>query len=476
MSDPPQSAAANPETAPTRSAPHRSRLLIGTLFALATIVGFLAAMAVWINRQVLDANNWANTSSQLLQDKEIQTAVSAYAVNQLFKSGVPQAEIKALLPPKLQPVAGPAAAGLEQVAGQLAPRVLATSQVQTVWREANRAADATLLKIINGGGSLATTNGGVVTLNLHAVVDQLASALGVQSQVAAVRSKLQSNASTVQSVASKAGITLPPSDGQLVILRSNELRTAQDIAKGIKGLALVLPLLAFALFILAVWLSWGHRQQALRTTGWCFVGVGVVTLILRRVAGNYVVNALVKDPANKAAAHQVWAIGTTLLYDIAVALVAYGLIFVVAAWLGGQTSAARALRRALAPTLRNRPTVGYIAVYIALLVVILWGPTPATRQIAYIAGFIVLLAIGVHVLRGQTAAEFPDAEPGDTLRSIRAWNTRRRAPVASMAVPVPTGPNGGRIDELERLARLHDNGSLTDAEFAAEKAVLTKGA
>jgi Short C-terminal domain len=466
-----------PDAAPATSvrAPHRHRILIGTLFVLATIIGFAAVHAVWINRQALNTDNWTNTSSQLLEDRQIQTAVAAYAVNQLFSSGIPQAELKAVLPTKLQALAGPISSGFQQLAGQVAPRVLASSQVQTAWREANRAAHATLIKIVNGGGSLASTRGGVVTLNLHAIIAQLAASLGVQQQVAAAQSKLQANQGTVQGAAKKLGITLPPSTGQLVIMRSNQLGTAQDIAGGAKGLALVLPLLAFALFILAVWLSRGHRQQALRMTGWCFAGIGLLVLIERRVAGNEVVNALVKNPSNKPAAHDAWTIATTLLYDIAVALVAYGLVFVVAAWLGGHTRPATALRRALAPTLRTRPAAAYITVYIALLLVVVWGPTPATRQIPYIIGFIVLIAIGVHVLRAQAAREYPNAQAGDTMRSIHAWNAQRRQPVAPAPMPVAAEHDGGRVAGLERLAQLHANGALTDAEFAAEKAVLLNG-
>src|SRR5581483_11231862 len=109
-------------------------------------------------------------------------------------------------------------------------------------------AHKTLLKIIDGGGSLASTNGGVVTLDLHAIVAQLAASLGVQQQVAAAQSKLQGNAAKVTAGAAQLGITLPPSTGRLVIMRSGQLKTVQEIASGIKGAALVLPLLAFALF------------------------------------------------------------------------------------------------------------------------------------------------------------------------------------------------------------------------------------
>jgi hypothetical protein len=450
------------------TAPHRHRILITTLFVLATIIGIGAVHAVWVNRQALNTDNWTATSSRLLANKQIQTAVAAYTVNQLFSSGVPQARLKAALPPLLQPLAGPISAGAEQLANQAAPRLLATSQVQTAWREANRAAHSTLVKIINGGNALASTHGGVVTLNLHAIVNQLAASLGIQQQVAAATAKLKANAGTVKSGAAQVGITLPPADGQLVIMRSSQLKTVQDVAAAIKGAALILPLLAFALFALAVWLSRGRRRQALRRTGWCFVGIGLFALLDRRLAGNDIVNALVKNPSNRPAAHQAWDIATTLLYDIAVAMVAYGLVFVVAAWLAGHTRPATALRRLLAPTLRERPATAYVAVYIALLLVILWGPTPATRQLPYIVGFIVLLALGVHALRRQTAVEFPDGT--DAERSAPAGHADGRWWPGLAQSTARSRPDGERVNDLERLSNLHDHGALTDEEFAAEKA------
>ena len=180
--------------------------------------------------------------------------------------------------------------------------------------------------MLNGGGPVASTGSGVVTLNLHTLVSQLAGTLGLSSQVAALQSKLKGStgAAARTTAQQKLGITLPPSNGQLVILRSNQLKTAQDIANAVKHLAIVLPGIAFLLFALAVYLARGRRRRTLRTTGWCFVLIGVVLLLIRRIAGDAVVDGLVKVPSNKPAVHDVWNIGTSLLRDIAVAMIAYG--------------------------------------------------------------------------------------------------------------------------------------------------------
>ncbi len=461
---------------------HRAhRVLVSGLFAVALIVGLLAVFSIWVNRQVLNTNNWTNTSGELLADPAIQQAVGAYLVDQLFRQVNVANEIQGFLPSDISGLAGPAAAGLRQVADQVAPELLARPEIQSAWEQANRIAHAQFLRIINGGGSVVKTNGGTVSLDLNSIISQLAAGLGVQSQVAAVQSKLQgSSGASVRSAAQqKLGITLPANVGELVILKSNQLKTAQDIVSAIKGLALWLTVLSLGLFVLAVWLAQGWRRVALRTAGWCFVGLGTVLVLARRVIGNRVVDSLVTSQTNRPAAHDAWFIGTSLLFDIAVALIAYGIALVLAAWLAGGTRAAVGLRRALAPELRERPAQVYIAVGFVFLLLLIWGPTPAFRQVTTIIGFIVLIALGVHVLRRQTALEFPDAQLGDASHRMRAWvDDRRHRHHERHDVGHAHGNGLGdadRMTQLERAAALHERGVLTDAEFAAQKATIMNG-
>lgn len=75
------------------------------------------------------------------------------------------------------------------------------------------------------------------------------------------------------------------------------------------------------------------------------------------------------------------------------------------------------------------------------------------------------------MLRRQATREFPDAQLGDATAAMRAWFHRRfaREPAVEPATPANGGPP---IDELERLAALHENGGLTDDEFMSQKAAL----
>ena len=461
------------------------RFWVPALLVLATVIGIAATFAIWVNRQALSTPNWASTSGKILEDKQVQTALSAYLVNELFTNVNVAADLQKVLPAPLQPVAGPAAAGLQQLAGQLVPRVLATPVVQAAWVQANIAAHKELLRVLAGGGPVASTQSGVVSLNLHALVTQLAATVGLSSQAAALQSKLQgSTGATVRAVAQqKLGVTLPPASGQFVILRSKWLKFAQDVANAVKGLAIVLPALGILLFALAVYLARGRRRRTLRTTGWCFVLIGVALLLIRRVAGDAVVNGLVRVPSNKPAAHQVWNIGTSLLRDIAVAMIVYGLVIIASAWLAGPTRPATEIRKALAPKLRDSPAVAYFTIGGVLLLLVLIGPTPAFRNIVWILVFAVLLAYGVTMLRRETALEFPGIEHGQALRDLRdqraRHNARKTTPVAqphtdptiseSPAIPAASATGTGRVDTLERLAALRASGAITDEEFAAEK-------
>jgi hypothetical protein len=443
--DTPQTAE-NDAPAPSGAEPvakRAHRFLVPVLLVLATIIGIPAAFAVWVNRQALNTSNWSSTSSKILEDKRVQTALSAYMVHELFTNVNVSADLQKVLPKQLQPLAGPAAGALQQLAGTLAPKVLASPQAQALWVQANTAAHKELLKVLNGGGPVVSTGAGVVTLNLHTLVSQLATTLGISSQVAAVQSKLQGStgASARAAAQQKLGITLPPANGELVIMRSNQLKTAQDIANAVKNLAIVLPAIMFLLFALAVYLARGRRRRTLRSTGWCFALIGVVLLLIRRVAGDAVVDGLVKVPSNKPAVHQVWNIATSLLFALAVALIVYGIVIVVAAWLAGPTRPATAVRKFLAPSLRESPAVAYSVVGGVLLLLVVWGPTPAFRNVWWILVFAVLLAFGVTMLRRETALEFPGIGHDQALRDSETSEPKPRPPGGT-----PTTHGDGRDD------------------------------
>jgi uncharacterized membrane protein YqjE len=60
----------------------RSRIAV-VLVVTASLLAFASIFALWLNRQVLNTDNWTATSSELLADPVIRDQVAVYLVDQL---------------------------------------------------------------------------------------------------------------------------------------------------------------------------------------------------------------------------------------------------------------------------------------------------------------------------------------------------------------------------------------------------------
>jgi Short C-terminal domain len=399
--------------------------------------------SIWVNRQALNTDNWVSTSDKLLQNEAVQTRLADYLAEQLFENVDVQAELEATLPPRLAPLAGPAAGALHQLAPQVAQRALSAPKFESLWSTANRAAHETLLKIVDGGGSTVSTNGGEVVLDLNSLLTQIGGQLG-------------------GNLASK----VPAEAGKLTILKSDQLSTAQDVVGLIRHLPIVLTLLAFLLYALAIYLAGPRRREALRGVGFSFLIAGLLVLVLRHFGGSAVTDALAKSESVKPAVDAVWSIATSLLVTVAVSAITFGILLVIGAWLAGPTRLATNLRRDAAQYLRERVAATYAVVALIFLALILWAPVVAFHKLIGLLILAVLMVLGTEVLRRQAAAEFPDA-------SFGGLGDRVRASVPGRATKAPAKQT--KIDEIERLSDLKDKGALTEQEFESAKAEVLGG-
>lgn len=424
------------------------RKLVVAILVVATLLGLVSVFSIWVKRQALETDTWTNTSTKLLENHEVNEALSAYLVEALYENVDVQGELAGALPPPAKPLAGPAAAGLRTLAGQIASEALSRPRVQALWAEANRNAHGLFLEVIEGGGDTLSTEGGEVALDLGSIVDRLGAQLGVD-------------------VADK----LPPDAARIQLLESEELSTAQDAVNALKGLSLILPLIALALYALAVYLARGWRREAIRAWGISWMLIGVLVLIIRSVAGEALVGSLSSSESVEPAVSAVWDIATSLLRDGGIAMFAYGLVIFLGAVLAGPLGFAKRARRSLAPLLRDRVTAYAAAAFIVLLL-LWWGPTEGFRRPLPLLVLLALFVAGIEALRGQTLREFP-GETWDTLRERWSERLARRhspsaEPTTSPAASATTSESA-RVDELERLVALRDAGALDADEFAREK-------
>jgi len=157
-------------------------------------------------------------------------------------------------------------------------------------------------------------------------------------------------------------------------------------------------------------------------------------------------------------------------------VVIYGILFVLAAFLASPSGYAVGIRRALAPTLRNRrELVWSIFGAAALFGLILWPPD-GIRQLVLTVLLIALAGVGIEALRRKTLLEFPGAQPGDWMQSMRDRARRATSETGRRIGSAVKGlsddekhPDDAKLDRLERLGELKEKGVLTAAEFKEQK-------
>src|SRR3954468_8616937 len=365
-------------------------VLVWSLFGLATIVLLVSSLTVWAKRQLLDDQAWADSSTQLLANDEVRGAIAQKLSDGLFQRIDVEAQLRQRLPKQSQGIAPALAATLQNSVGPAAAdRLLKRPRVQTLWENANKRAHAGVLKVLEGkdlgqNENISTANG-EVTLDLRPAITRLATRLGVED-------KLKANAD--------------PDAGQLVIMKSDQLGAAQTAGKTLKALSSLLLIVVLAFYALAIYLARGRRRLLLGATGASLVFVGLVIASLRHFLGGVIVDALVKTAANKHPVSVIWAIETSVMRDIAIILVVYGALVLLATVLAGANRPAVNVRRWLAPSFRHHPIVVWLAALAVFLILLAWGPTSGDRRLLGVAILAGTTAIAIEALRRQTLREF----------------------------------------------------------------------
>lgn len=362
-------------------------IAVWALVVVATLLLFVSAMTVWTKRQLLDNDAWTSSSAKLLADDEIRATISARVVDLLYQQVDVSAQLQERLPPQAKGAAPVIAGAVQNAAVSVVNTFLSTPRAQELWKDANSRAHEAIVNVLEGkdAGPISTANGDVV-LDLRPLIAQVATRLGVAD-------RLKENAS--------------PDAGRILILRSDQLSTAQTAVKTLKALSVWLAIIVLVMYAIAIYLARGKRRTILMAVGTGILISALLLFVVRRLVGNAVIDSVVKTDANKPAVRRIWLIETDLMKDIAVALLAYGLLLVIAAYLAGPGRWAVAIRRWLAPFFREHVVAVYVVAVLLFLLAVIWGPTNASRQLLGTVIFGITFLVGLEVWRRQTLREFP---------------------------------------------------------------------
>ncbi|MGH2854912.1 MAG: hypothetical protein ACRDLF_12065 [Solirubrobacteraceae bacterium] len=357
---------------------------VRALVVLASVLLVFAIMATWIRAQIIDTDGWTQTSVRLLQNEEIRELVA----NDLSERLLSVVNVQNLAAEKLPHALAPLAPALSTAAAQVVPqaidRALTVPAVQELWGRANHLTHEQVIVILNGGGKTLSTSGGVVSINLEALLDRLGARLGVGSEI---------------------GAKLPSNRRRLVLLRSSQLSLAQDGVKGLRDLSFILPLLVVLMYLGALALAAGYRRRVLVEIGVGIIAGALVALVLRRWVESYVVSNLVQNEGVRPAMREVLEIATAGWRSRALWLLITGAVFIFAGWLAGPMRWAVRLRELIAEPLERHP--GWFAAGVAAIVLLIatLGPTRTPGQTIPLLVELVLAVVGVFALRRQIARE-----------------------------------------------------------------------
>jgi hypothetical protein len=416
----------------TSPGPSRGRVIAARiLVVLGVLLVVVSLLSNWVKREALDPETFRETSQELIAHPDIQDQLAATMVDQLYANVDVAARLEMRLPDNLQALAAPIAGLSREAMDRAANELLGRPRVQSLFVASASLAQAQTVRVLKGDTTRLSTEGGDVVLDLRPLVVQLGDRFGFLGDV---------------------GETLPPDAAKVTILESDELETAQNLTDVLESVANWIWIPALLAFAAALWLVPGRRRKELRAIAVGFIVAGVALLVIRRVAGSYLVEELTRSESVRPAVDAFWTILSDGLAEAAWVVVFVGVVGALGAWLTGDGRRAVATRRWLGPWL-GRTGVAW-AVFAALLLVVVWA-LPLHR-FTVTAILIVLGAVGFEVARRQIVREYEEEGPAPP-----------KAPVAVPWRKPVTVPSD--VDELERLARLRSEDLLTEEEYAAAK-------
>ena len=390
------------------------RAVVWSLIILGTIVMVLSTLNTWVERQLLDTDNWVNASTQLLDDDDVRQELSVRLVNALYENVEVGPAIDDRLPEQLQGLGGPLAGVLRDPLISTADRLLESEPVRVVWKEANRTAHEAVLAILEDDvGPNVSTSDGKVVIDLGGVVVQLGEQIGLPQGVLDA---------------------IPDDAGQFQVVDSEELESAQNGVKVIKVLSVVFFLLVIVLYGVAIYLADNWRRAATRNVGFATALGGFLVAIALRL-GISAIAGTPDTPGGRAAADSILAIGTSLLRQSAWSEILIGLLIALGASLVGPARYAKWVRRYTAQAFRRYAVATWIGLAVLVLVALAWSPFSARDNWLTALIVVILVAVGIEALRRTSLAEQPE-------HTEQRADARSEDPDLPVAVSADAGTGG----------------------------------
>jgi hypothetical protein len=396
------------------------------LFIIATLLLPIALIGHWGHRTVIDSERYIATVGPLIDQPQVQAALSEAVTNAVVAKADTQNQVQSLLggllknPALVGAIAAPIASGINTLIGDLVTKFIASDQFNTVWIELNKAAQKGVVAVLEGGQS------GPVQVKGDEVVLDVSSALAVIQQ------------HLVDSGITAAGnVTIPDKDRQVVLFTSPALAQIRFIYALTSPILQWLPLLVAALFALSIALA-RRRARTVVATGIVLTVTAFLLSIGLAIGETAFTNQLTGTPFGQAS-QVFW---DTLLEYLVLGiqgLLTLGIVLIVAGWFGGRTTWATMLRghvtKGLGELSARMPSLGgfgafvreraeYVrwAIYAVLLLILLFSnlfDRPTVLWVTALGAGLVTLVQLVAGTPDEDSSSVTTVIPSETDATIR---------------------------------------------------------
>jgi hypothetical protein len=299
-----------------------------TVLVVAALLFPIALTAFWAQRTLTDTERYIATVAPLADDPSVQQAVGETVTNAITKQLDAQNRVNELLTdyPRLQPLAGPIASGVNSLVERTVDQFLASDQFKDLWRTINVKLQQGLVR------ALEEKEGGAVTIADGQVV------LDTGDLIEIVKQRLVDRGLTFA-----ANIPVPPvADRTVVLLDSPELKRAQFFYGIAQPAAQWLIYLVLLMFVGAILLS-RNRPRMTVAVGVALI-LGAVLIRLGLVVAQDQVSYSLQGTAFALAERAFFTILTVFLIDGVRAAFVLGLILILVGWFLSRGKAATAVR------------------------------------------------------------------------------------------------------------------------------------
>jgi hypothetical protein len=325
-----------------RGQPRRvRRISVGILVVLTCIGMLLSSLALWVNQEFLNTDNWVELVGPLAHDPQVVDAVSAYAADEVVSALNVQQRAREALPPRAEFLAVPLTTVVHDYTQKSVAKLMHTPQFEQIWITTNRQVHAQVLAALRGQTKNVIIENGTVTLNLIPILNQALQMLQ-QSLSGLIPanvhfpdvSQLQIPSQARAKLGQALGIQLPSNFGVITLFSSEQLAKAQQVLRLFDLLIVLLPIITVLLLAAAIWLSVDRRRTLIQLG----IGIAITFLLARIVIGYLAGRALdsIASPTGRSIADEVIPAAVNGLLTLTVLLLVAGVVTTLIAYLVGK--------------------------------------------------------------------------------------------------------------------------------------------